>query len=312
MSVMNRTLTLLVALSVLVGGVGPVLGASAPADTSTAIDSGPVHAQTTTNESTVGENGTDTLSVPPGVRLAGVVDVHHAEIEGAIEQRAFGRRIAQANTNQTQARVLARTQERLQERLDAIQERLRTLERARENGTISKERYHAQVPGLLVRAETVRHLANRSQAVARGIPTDVLEANGVNVTALERIRTNARTMTGPEVARIARTIAGTDVGAPLGPPEFVPGGPSQHAGGLAGDHPGPRTTIGRQAGNATETTSGPSGPGEGAMNRTTTTVTTTGPDAGNASSDRPSGQQDRPSGQDGSTDRTADRGSTHR
>jgi hypothetical protein len=68
-------------------------------------------------------------------------------------------------------------------------------------------------------------MANTTERAAEGLPADTLAANGVNVTALRQIRTRAQEMTGPEIAQIARQIAGPDVGHRMGPPADRPGGP---------------------------------------------------------------------------------------
>ena len=233
-AVMNRTLTLLVALSVLAGGIVPAVAAAQPAGPA-AVDgtdpspqlAGPA-AQTDENatdgdEATDGDQAND--SVAPGARLAGAIGAQEAELKGEVEQRTFGRQVAAAATDASKARVIARNQERLQERLEGFQERFRALERARANGSISQSQYRAQVTEMAARTATVRHMANTTERAAEGLPADALAANGVNVTALRQIRTRAQEMTGPEIAQIARQIAGPDVGQRMGPPEDRPGGP---------------------------------------------------------------------------------------
>ncbi|MDY6779809.1 MAG: hypothetical protein SV760_04545, partial [Halobacteria archaeon] len=47
--------------------------------------------------------------------------------------------------------------------------------------------------------------------------------NGVNVTAIRMLKQKASNLTGPQVAAIARSIAGPPAGVPAGPPQGVPG-----------------------------------------------------------------------------------------
>lgn len=261
---MNRTLTLLVALGVLAGAMVPTMAVAQPAAPPSGVGDTTLQAQTQVNNST-------NASVPPGAMLAGSIGAQQAEIRGTVDHRAFGLQVAAARTNQTRAQLLVQNQDRLQERLDALQERLHTMEQARENGSISQARYQVQVTKIETEANQIRSMANTSAQIARGMPVEILEANGVNVTAIEQLREHARTMTGPEVARLARQIAGHQTGHPLGPPDGIPGGPI--AGLPGGPHDGPPGQ-----GN------GPGGPGEhggqgqggnggsGMMNMTETTT----------------------------------------
>lgn len=259
---MNRTVTLLVALAVLVGGLAPAVAVAQPSQTAT--DDATIQAQTD-------ENATATDA--PGATLAGVIGTQKAEIQGEVEQRAFGHQVAAAATNQSRAQVLAHTQERLQERLDGLQERHQALERARDNGNISDARYRAEVTQVAAKTATVRHMANNTERVAIAMPADTLEANGVNVTAIQVLRTQAQHMSGPEVMAIAHSVAGTDMGEPFGPPASMPGALPDE---MPGHQPNNTTmTPGGMNQTGQQTTSGTS-----VMTNTTATTTTTDRDSG--------------------------------
>ncbi|MDZ7850538.1 MAG: hypothetical protein U5K70_06930 [Halodesulfurarchaeum sp.] len=212
---MNRLLTVLVALAMILSVTGPVM-ALAPAD-STEL------AQTTETEA----NDTAVNETPPGVMFAGSIAVQQEEMRGEIEHRSFGLQIAAAATNRSKAQVLNRTHEHLEERLTEIETEMERLNRSRANGSISEGQYQVRLSALTTRVGNLEQMANSTSRTAATLPRETLEANGVNVTALEQLRTHARNMTGPETAAIARQIAGDRAGTPMGPPEGIPGGPPE-------------------------------------------------------------------------------------
>lgn len=215
---MKRTLLVLLSVVMLVATAAPAVAVPADATQATDGDDALAAAETTTEANETTDNET-----PPGAMLAGSIGVHEAEMKGAIEHRAFGIQIRDAATNESKAQVLNRTQERLHDRQTSLEERKIRLDQARDNGTMSESQYRAQVAVIAAESAQVQTMANSTERTAQGLPAETLEANGVNVTAIHQIRERSHQMTGPEVAEIARQIAGNDVGAPMGPPENVPG-----------------------------------------------------------------------------------------
>jgi hypothetical protein len=238
---MNRRLAVLVSVAMLVAAVGPAVAVAQPG-AAQAADDGPLAAEETTTAS----NATDEAAnqTTPGAMLSGTIGVQKAEMNGEIERRAFGIQVAQAASNQSAAQVLARTQERLQDRVGELEQRRDRLQASRENGSISESRYRAQIAVMAAESAQVQTMANVSTQTAQGLPADVLQANGVNVTAIQQLRERARAMSGPEVAAIARQIAGPNVGAPMGPPDDVPGSPAKGPQTESGDGPGNGTNGG--------------------------------------------------------------------
>jgi hypothetical protein len=234
---MNRILTVLLALAMVLSVTGPAM-ALADEGAASALDGDRI-AQTDEAANETAENAT--VDLPPGAMLAGSIGVHHEEMQGEIEHRSFGLQIAAAATNDSQARILNRTQDRLQERLMEMDREMTRLNESLANGTVSQSQYQVRMSRLVVRSRNVERLANSTSWTAATLPAETLAANGVNVTALERIRTHARNMSGPKTAAIARQIAGDTAGAPMGPPENVPRGPpesmpgNQHAGDAGND-----------------------------------------------------------------------------
>ena len=196
---MKRSTALAVGVVVAVLLAVPAVGAAAAG--------GDVVAQTNGTNDT---NASDAVS--PGERLSGVVGVQGAELEGEVDKRAFGLKVARAASDDARAQVVNEQFGDLEQRLQNLGERKQALEQARANGSMSGGEYAARVSGLAAESRTVSDLANNTNETAGGLPTDVLEANGVNVSAIQQLKTNASELTGPEVAEIARSIAGPRVG----------------------------------------------------------------------------------------------------
>jgi len=183
-------------------------------------------------------NGTESsesnATVAPGERLSGVVGVQGAELEGEVDSRAFGLRVAQAATEEAKAGVVAEQLGDIEERLKELEQRKEELDEARENGSMGEGEYRARVAELAAQTETVQRLANQTDETAGGLPADLLESKGINVTAIQTLKNDAQNLTGPEVAEIARSIAGEGVGkAPGERPDDA--GPPDDATDRAGD-----------------------------------------------------------------------------
>lgn len=178
----------------------------------------------------------------PGQRLSGVVGVGEAELEGDLGQRAFGIRIANSDTAQAQADVVADRLVEAENRLDALERRKAELDRQREAGEISEGKYRAEVSRVAAETETIRQLANRSIEVGEQLPPETfrerLANRGLDADAAGTLMNRANELSGPEMAEIARGIAGPNVGkTPAGnrpvdvPDRPGPGGPGGPGGG---------------------------------------------------------------------------------
>lgn len=154
----------------------------------------------------------DANATPPGTRLAGVVSVHEAELDSEVQSRTFGVRIARANTDAAKAAVVADQLHDSEDRLAELRQRKQALDDARENGSMSEGEYRARAARLHAETKTVQRLANETNAAASRLPAEALERKGVNATAIETLSHRASELSGPEVAAIARGIAGPNVG----------------------------------------------------------------------------------------------------
>lgn len=297
---MNRIAAIVAALLVTVafGFTGVATAGSSPAgDVSTASSGVDVASTTVTagfavaspvvgaaqeNNTTEDNETEENESVAPGARLAGVLGAQQEEIKGEVEYRSFGHAIAAARSNGSKARIVANNTDQLQERLQQMEDRLETLNESLENGSISKGAYNAKATRLSAQIQTTERLLNRTADTARMLPPQARMEHGVNVTQLDHLRSQVRNLSGPEVAAIARQMAGPGVGQQMGPrsgpPNGTPGqGPpdSSQGPGHAGDSQGQNGS-----GNM-----GPPG-----TNQTDSNMTDQGPPNGTANSSNQSGQ----------------------
>jgi len=207
-----RTRTAVVAVALLIGAVAaiPVAGMAAT--------DGPVADQHENGT----ENADENASVAPGERLSGVVGVQEAELEGEVDERTFGIKVAQAASNESRADVVAEQLGDVEQRLTDLEERKQELDEAHENGSMSEGKYRAEVAELAAQTQTAKGLANSSENASQGLPAELLESKGINVEAIQTLKNRAGQLTGPEVAEIARSIAGDAAPTDAGPPEDRP------------------------------------------------------------------------------------------
>lgn len=201
---MNRTSTLgliaLVVLALTAGGAS--LAAAEDGDESAETDE--------LNNLTVGE------------QISSVMSAQEAEVTSEIERHAFGQAIANADSDEERAEIIANRTEELKSDVD---ERLSDKEELRSEykaGNISRAEYVSELAAHGVEAKHVNESVDEINETAGELPEELLEENGVNTTALNTLRNEAANMTGPEVAAVAQTIAG---GAPIDipGPNDIPG-----------------------------------------------------------------------------------------
>ncbi|MFB6310528.1 MAG: hypothetical protein ABEH64_05020, partial [Salinirussus sp.] len=183
--------------------------------------------------------------VAPGQQLGGVVDVGEAELETDMASRTFGLAIAQADSPAAKAAIIKDRVDAVERSVERLDERLADLRAARDNGSLSQGAYRARVAAIAAERAGAAQLANATAAASADLPVDVLEANGVNVDAIEQLRNRARELGGQEIAEIARNIAGPAVGQPPGRSGTVPGRGTDAGNATAG---GPPVTPGGPAG----------------------------------------------------------------
>ncbi|RDZ64072.1 hypothetical protein C5B90_13300 [Haloferax sp. Atlit-12N] len=212
----RRTAALVVVAAVVLATVGAPLALAAPAGPMglTATDgsaAAPV-AQTTANDSATNDTATNDSAASsetlPGQRLSAVIGVQGSETDGELERRTFEARFANANSNASKAAVVSTQVETVRERLTELEQRRDRLEAQRANGTLSEGQYRARLTQTVADIERTRSMLNQTADAASTVPAEDLSARGVDTAELDRLRTNASELTGPEVAEIARELAG--------------------------------------------------------------------------------------------------------
>ncbi|GAB6878926.1 hypothetical protein JCM17823_12000 [Halorubrum gandharaense] len=220
----------------------------------------------TANESS-DANESANESVSPGERLGGVVGVQAAEIDGEVENRSFERRVGPDRSDEERADAVAAKLEENEQRLAALEERKMELEAAREAGNLSHGGYRARMASLAAEVAAIERTANRSAEAAADLPEEALTDRGVDEERLAALRNQASELAGPEVAEMARGIAGPNVGVGAGPPP----------------------NAGPPAANETRGNTAAVEPGHSTENRTRDTPGTPGEAGGNASGDAANG-----------------------
>jgi len=158
-----------------------------------------------------GQSAPTTTNATPGERLSGVIGVQKAELDGDLETRAFEAGLTAADGNETAQAVYAdREAETLESRITALETRLETLRDQRSDGLITPGAYQAQVAEIATRQQTLLAIANRTNETVSSLPAERLEERDINATRIQRLQADAARLGGPEVAEIARGIAGED------------------------------------------------------------------------------------------------------
>ncbi len=285
---MRRTLTVLTAALVVVGtlGAGTALGAVQSTNA-------------TTGQPAADAANETNATVAPGERLAGVVGTQEAELDGEIDSRSFGLAVARASSEEAKAALIAEKVNETQRELGNLTQQREQLRQARQNGTISQGEYRARITELAARTENAERAANDTANASQGLPTDVLESKGVNATAIQTLRDEAKNLSGGEVAEIARSIAGSEAADQNRPEDRGPEQrPDESERGAAGDTG--QDQAGQSSGTDTPAASGQDDAGQSdgtdtsadaGQNETTATPTddgdtTTEDDAHSGGSDR--------------------------
>lgn len=212
-TVMRRLTTALMAVMLVASALAAVPAVTMAQETDTATPDGETATDTATPQvDDTAENDTDDNRTDPGARLAGVIGVGEAELDGELQSRTFGIRVAQTASDGAKADVVADQLNDSEQRLEELQERRATLQEARENGSMSEGEYRAQIARLHTETRNVQRLTNETNETASGLPAETLEERGINATRIGMLSERASELSGTEVAAIARGIAGENAG----------------------------------------------------------------------------------------------------
>lgn len=146
------------------------------------------------------DGGANASNATLGASVSGFMQASAADAEGEVEDGMFNARFDNATGAERADLVRARAGT-LEQRLDDLRE-----QRAELLNTTDGEE-----PSVADRAKAAR-LSARIDALEDSINTtsDAADRAGVDLERLDELRTNASTLTGPEVAELARGLAGAD------------------------------------------------------------------------------------------------------
>lgn len=153
-------------------------------------------------------NQTEDRDIAPGEQLAGIVGVQEAELDGELDERTFGVRIANAASDDARADVVAEQLGDVEGRLSDLDQREAAIEERRADGEMTEGQYAAEMARIAAETRTAERLVNASEEEASDLPAELLEERGVNAEAIATLQDRANELGGPEVATIARSIAG--------------------------------------------------------------------------------------------------------
>lgn len=155
-------------------------------------------------------NDTGDRNASLGAEISSFMQASSAEAEGEVDDGMFDAALNRTDDPEKRRALVETRQKRLQQR----QERLAQRRAEISDGDAPGVKAIALATHVEVGADSLERSANETDAVAREV--------GVNTTVLDEIRRNASQLRGPEVAALARNVAGNP---PAGHAQPGEGGP---------------------------------------------------------------------------------------
>ncbi|WP_336135539.1 hypothetical protein [Natronomonas amylolytica] len=160
------------------------------------------------------DNGTEAnaagANVSVGAEVSSFMQASTAEAEGEVDDGMFEASLRRTEDPEERRRLVENRTRRLEERQQRLENRRANIEGS---GTV---RDRALAVGVAVGANQLEESVNETEPVAERV--------GVDTGRLHELRTNARNLSGGDVADLARGIAGPPVDRPdvIGPPNESP------------------------------------------------------------------------------------------
>ncbi|UPV75095.1 hypothetical protein M0R89_03265 [Halorussus limi] len=197
------------------------------------------------SDASTANNSTDNSSL--GTDISSFMQSSAAEVDGAVETGMWSAAFNSTENRSVRVELVEKRTAELRKRLAQLRERRRELVAQREAGNLSETAYKAKVSRLLGEINSLQSAIDTTTKRAA-------EANA-NVEALGGLRTQAKNLTGPEIAAVAQNVTGVGDGR-RGPPNGV--------GASAGNGNGVGAGNGSAAANGTTPGNGNPGNGNGA------------------------------------------------
>lgn len=151
----------------------------------------------------------------PGERLDAAIGVQQAEVDAEVADRTFGIQIAQAETADEAAEIVADRLDEIEDRVADLDDQRADAEQKRADGDVSSGQAAADAAPIASEAAALERQAQTAAAVADELPEDVLDAHGIDVDAIEELATSASELSSGEIVDLAQAIAGESVGTPF-------------------------------------------------------------------------------------------------
>lgn len=161
-----------------------------------------------------------------GSQISAFMQASAGEAGTSVRSGMWNARYERANGSARTAVVEARIAS-LQDRLAALQREKAELLAAKRNGTVNASVFRARMSNIVGQLAAVNRSIEEAGTQA--------QATGADMSLVDELRANASEMTGPQVAAVARTIAG---GPPAGLPAQAANGSDRGGGGPPDDTPG--------------------------------------------------------------------------
>ena len=182
-----------------------------------------------------------------GTQLTAFTQSSSAAANDSVENGMWNAGFEQSNASERAQLVTDRTGT-LEARLERLQGQNESIQEQYENGTLSEQAYVARQSRLAARIDALQTAVNDTDEAAT-------EA-GVNDSRLERLKQNASQLSGPEVARIARGLAGSPAEMPPQAANRTSDRPAPTDRGPATNETDRRNGSERQTSQSSENTSG--------------------------------------------------------
>ena len=232
---MNQIVAIAMAIVMVTSAFGATGGAALDAEDRAVLDGDvPVVDQFQADDTPADEeDGADTNddgdaandSVAPGEQFGGVVGVGAAEFKGELDRRAFAAAMAEADTDEERAQLIASLIERTEAQIQELEERNASVADQRHRSDLSHGMHNARMATMYAETRSLDRALYHANATAADISEETLEEQGVDVAKLDELRDRAAELGGPNVAETAREIAGPHAGDRPGPPDGMPHGP---------------------------------------------------------------------------------------
>ncbi len=149
-----------------------------------------------------------TADISPGTAVSGALDAQDQVVSGSIGRSGLEQRLAATESPTGRAGVIATELDRLETRLADVENRIRTLRAARDDGSIERGTYAVRVAPVVVTARSVNDSLGRLETAATGVENETLREAGVTAARIETLRNRTRQVVATDAGALATGTLG--------------------------------------------------------------------------------------------------------